>query len=100
MQASLENKLIPEGHLYTSRGLVDEHGLFGPTLDIFPIDEGAVEQVEDKDNDKDKGPQQEVNGVAEVVTAEELAIPISPTRQIEAQDRLSQSSCISITIHH
>jgi hypothetical protein len=75
LQASLENKLIPEGHLYTSRGLVDEHGLFGPTLDIFPIDEGAVEQqvveqVEDKDNDKDKGPQQEVNGVAEVVTAE------------------------------
>ena len=29
-----------------------------------------VEQVEDKDNDKDKGPQQEVNGVAEAVTAE------------------------------
>jgi len=30
----------------------------------------VVEQVEDKDNDKDKGPQQEVNGVAEAVTAE------------------------------
>ncbi|PVH70199.1 hypothetical protein DL98DRAFT_598027 [Cadophora sp. DSE1049] len=77
--ASPETQLSQEGHLHTGRGVADEHELVDHALDTFLIDEGArrqqeVEQEQEKDKgnseDGDEGPQQEMNVVAPVVTAE------------------------------
>lgn len=75
-RASPENRFSQEGHLYTSRGVADKHGLVGPALDMLPINKGEREQEEvDEDNNKDKGTQQEVNDVAAAVTAERVGDP-------------------------
>jgi hypothetical protein len=74
-----ETQLGPKGCLYTSQGLVDKLELVDHVLDTLLINKGArkqqeVEQEQEKDEgnskDEDKGPQQEMNIVAPVVTAE------------------------------
>jgi hypothetical protein len=78
-RASPETQLSQEGRLHTGRGVADEHELVDHALDTLLIDEGArkqqeVEQEQEKDEgnteDEDEGPQQEMNVVAPVVTAE------------------------------
>jgi hypothetical protein len=59
-RASPETQLSQEGRLHTGRGVADEHELVDHALDTLLIN----------GEDEDKGPQQEVNVVAPVVTAE------------------------------
>ncbi|KAL5312933.1 hypothetical protein ACEPPN_019359 [Leptodophora sp. 'Broadleaf-Isolate-01'] len=78
-RASPETQLSQECRLHTGRGVADEHELVDHTLDTLLIDEGArkqqeVEQEQEKDEgnseDEDEGPQQEMNVMSSVVTAE------------------------------
>lgn len=78
-RASPETQLSQEARLHTGRGVADEHELVDHALDTLLIDEGArkqqgVEQEQEQDEgnteDEDEGPQQEMNVVAPVVTAE------------------------------
>jgi hypothetical protein len=78
-RASPETELSQEDRLHTGQDVADEHELVDYALDTLLIDEGArkqqeVEQEQEKDEgnseDEDEGPQQEMNVVAPVVTAE------------------------------
>jgi hypothetical protein len=72
-RASPENQPSRGGRLDTGRGVADEHGLVGPALDIFPVDERERQQQEvEQEIDKNEGKQQEVNDVATAVTAERV----------------------------
>jgi hypothetical protein len=75
-RASPENQLSQEDHLYTSRGVADEHELVGPALDVDSSDDGEgqqqeVEQEDEANNENDRQ-QQDVNNVAAVVTVERV----------------------------
>jgi hypothetical protein len=80
-RASSENQLGQEGRHHTGRGVADEHRLVDPALGTFPVDEEAREQQQQVELEKDEGhgeyedegPQQEVNGVEPVVTAERVS---------------------------
>merc|ERR1719262_1320594 len=75
--ASPETQISQEGRLLTGRGVADEHELVDYALDTLLIDERArkqqeVEQEKGEGNseDEDEGPEQEMNIVTPVVTAE------------------------------
>jgi hypothetical protein len=78
--------------------VVDEHELVNHALDTLLIDEGArkqqeVEQEKDESNseDKDEGPQQEMNVVALVVTAERAGGSLRPTNRWQSLPNLDPS---------
>ncbi|KAH6662058.1 hypothetical protein B0J14DRAFT_571244 [Halenospora varia] len=97
-RASPENQLSQDGRLHTGRGVVDEHELVDHALDTLLIYEGArkqqgVEQEQDKGNteDEDKGPQQEMNIVAPVVTAERPGGSPRPANRRQSLPNLNPS---------
>jgi hypothetical protein len=97
-RASPETQLSQEGRLHTGRGVADEHGLANPALDTSPIDEGEREQEEleqEKDEghgeDKDEGPQQEVNIIAPAETAERVSRSPRPANRRQSLPNLEQS---------
>ena len=78
--------------------MADEHELIDHALDTLLIDEGAREQQEvepEKDEgnseDEDEGPQQEMNVVAPVVTAERVGGSPRPANRRPSLPNLEQS---------
>jgi hypothetical protein len=65
-RTSPENQPVDEDHLHTGRGSADEHEseVLGSTLDSDPVNEGKVQQQEQRDD----GTHQEVNNLAAAVT--------------------------------
>jgi hypothetical protein len=97
-RASPETQLSQEGRLHTGRGVADEHELVDHALDTLLIDEGARKQQEgeqEKDEgnseDEDEGPQQEMNIVAPVVTAEMAGGSPRPTNRRQSLPNLDPS---------
>jgi hypothetical protein len=79
-RASFLKQLSQEDHLHTRRSAADEHRLVRPALDTDTFGKGKRQQRqqqkeddEDEDNDEDDGqPQQKVDNVAAVLTAERV----------------------------
>jgi hypothetical protein len=99
-RASPETQLSREGRLHTGRGVADEHELVDHALDTLLIDEGARKQQEvelgqEKDEgsseDEDEGPQQEMNIVALVVTAERAGGSPRPANRRQSLPNLDPS---------
>lgn len=97
-RASLENQLSQEGRLHTVRGVAHKHELVDQAFDILLINEVAreqqdVEQEKDEGHseDEDEGPQQEVNIVAPVVTAERAGGSPRPANRWQSLPNLDPS---------
>jgi len=94
-RASPETQLNQAGRLYTSRGVADEPELVDHELDTLIIDKGAKQQEGEQDEghceDKDEGPQQEVNSVAPAVTVERAGGSPKPASRRQSLPHLDPS---------
>ncbi|KAL5316367.1 hypothetical protein ACEPPN_015412 [Leptodophora sp. 'Broadleaf-Isolate-01'] len=98
-RASPETQLSQEDRLYTDRGVADEHELVDHALDTLLISEGAGEQQEEVEQEQDEGhnggedegPQQEMNIVAPVVTAERAGGSPRPANRRQSLPNLDPS---------
>jgi len=98
-RASPETQLSQEDRLYTDRGVADEHELVDHALDTLLISDGAGEQQEEVEQEQDEGhnggedegPQQEMNIVAPVVTAERAGGSPRPANRRQSLPNLDPS---------
>ncbi|KAG4414830.1 hypothetical protein IFR04_012018, partial [Cadophora malorum] len=99
-RASPETQISQEGRLHTGRGVADEHELVDYALDTLLINEGArkqqeVEQEQEKEEgnseDEDEGPEQEMNIITPVVTAERAGGSPRPANRQQSLPNLAPS---------
>merc|ERR1711964_638193 len=99
-RASPETQISQEGRLHTGRGVADEHELVDYALDTLLINEGArkqqeVEQEQEKEEgnseDEDEGPEQEMNIITPVVTAERAGGSPRPANRRQSLPNLDPS---------